>query len=83
MPLPQSGRTIGGLRPFVNVASDDDFVLLVSVLVGWLRGRGPYPLLVENGEQGSAKSTLTRVLKALIDPNVARCAAHRASLATS
>ena len=46
-------------------------MLLVALLVAWLRGRGPYPVLIENGEQGSAKSTLMRTLKALIDPNVA------------
>jgi hypothetical protein len=69
LPAPEPGGVITDLRPFLNIATDDDFVLVVAVLLGWLRGRGPYPLLIENGEQGSAKSTLTRVLKALIDPN--------------
>src|SRR5262249_42327687 len=36
---------------------------------------GPYPILVPTGEQGSAKSTLAGLLRALIDPHVAplRC----------
>jgi hypothetical protein len=36
---------------------------------------GPYPVVVANGEQGSGKTTVTRVLKALIDPAAApvRC----------
>jgi hypothetical protein len=34
-----------------------------------LRPRGPYPLLAISGEQGSAKSVLSKMLKALIDPS--------------
>ena len=30
---------------------------------------GPYPILVIHGEQGSAKSTITRVARHLIDPH--------------
>ncbi len=71
LPIPRPGGSVGDLRCFVNLASGDDFILFVAVLLGWLRGRGPYPILVENGEQGSAKSTLTRIVKSLIDPNVA------------
>ena len=36
-----------------------------------LRPRGPYPLLAVSGEQGSAKTVLSKLLKALIDPNAA------------
>ena len=36
-----------------------------------LRSRGPYPLLAISGEQGSAKTVLSKLLKALIDPNAA------------
>src|SRR5262249_59047992 len=36
-----------------------------------LRPGGPYPLLAISGEQGSAKTVLSKLLKALIDPNVA------------
>ena len=32
---------------------------------------GPYPLLAISGEQGSAKTVLSKLLKALIDPNAA------------
>jgi hypothetical protein len=71
LPGPQPGGRVTMLRPFVNLATASDFVLFVMVLVAWLRGRGPYPVLVANGEQGSSKSTLSRVAKALIDPNVA------------
>jgi hypothetical protein len=36
-----------------------------------LRPGGPYPLLVIAGEQGSAKTVLSKMLRALVDPNVA------------
>jgi hypothetical protein len=36
-----------------------------------LRHGGPYPLLAVSGEQGSAKTVLSKVLRALIDPNAA------------
>jgi hypothetical protein len=32
---------------------------------------GLYPLLATSGEQGSAKTVLSKILKALVDPNVA------------
>ena len=36
-----------------------------------LRPVGPYPILVIHGEQGSAKSTLARIIRQLIDPQTA------------
>jgi hypothetical protein len=36
-----------------------------------LRLGGPYPLLAISGEQGSAKTVLSKMLKALVNPNVA------------
>ncbi|WBK01902.1 hypothetical protein [Methylocystis parvus] len=47
---PTRGGTIDELRPFANVASDADFILVVSWLVAAFRERGPYPILVLNGE---------------------------------
>jgi hypothetical protein len=69
IPKPERGGTIDDLRPFLNVAHDDDFTLCGAFLIASLRPRGPYPILVIHGEQGSAKSMLTRLLRMLIDPN--------------
>jgi hypothetical protein len=55
----------------MNIASETDWILLLAWLVAALRPRGPYPILVLHGEQGSAKSTTCRVLRALLDPNTA------------
>jgi hypothetical protein len=69
--VPVAGGSLATLRPFVNLASDEDWRLLVSWLIAALRPVGPYPVLVIYGEQGSAKSSLVRVLRALVDPNTA------------
>jgi DNA polymerase-1 len=71
LPEPVPGGSIGELRPFLNVRRDEDFLLIVAWTVQALRGTGPYPLLALVGEQGSGKSTVARVLRALVDPNVA------------
>ena len=71
LPIPLRGGSIDALRPFLNVASDSDFVLTVSFVVAALRDRGPYPGLGLGGEQGTAKSTFSAILRALVDPNTA------------
>jgi hypothetical protein len=68
LPTPARGGTISGLRPFVNVANDDDFVLLIAWLLAALRPGLPVPVQVLHGEQGSAKSTTAQVERRLIDP---------------
>ena len=70
LPVPQPGGSVEALRPFLNVASDDDFILAVNWLLAALRPAGPYPLLNITGEQGSAKSTTARILRSLADPNI-------------
>jgi len=71
LPLPLRGGSIEALAPFVNLASDNDFVLVVAWLLGALRAGGPYPVLSVAGEQGSAKTVLSKLLRTLIDPSVA------------
>ena len=71
MSTPTRGGSINALRPFLNLGSDADFVLVVAWALAVLRDRGPYPVLVLSGEQGSAKSTFAAILRGLLDPNVA------------
>ena len=69
LPYPERGGNINELRPFVNVATVQDFRLVVAYQLAAMRARGPYPIMVVNGEQGSAKSTMARVNRSLVDPN--------------
>jgi hypothetical protein len=71
LPMPVSGGSIEMLRSFLNVRSDADFVLVVAWALACLRNRGPYPVIALSGEQGSAKSTFSAILRALVDPNTA------------
>ena len=71
LPVPERGGSIETLNSFLNLASRNDFVLIVAWLLAALRPGGPYPLLAISGEQGSAKTVLSKLLKALIDPNAA------------
>jgi hypothetical protein len=71
LPVPKPGGLVDALRPFLNVRSAADFVLAVVWALAVLRNRGPYPVIVLSGEQGSAKSTFSAILGALFDPNTA------------
>jgi hypothetical protein len=71
LPCPDRGGSIQDLKELVNLKSDDEFKLFVAWLLSTLRPAGPFPILCLNGEQGSAKTTLARIARRLIDPNAA------------
>lgn len=68
LPLPARDGSISKLRSLINVGDDKNWILLLSWLVAACRPRGPYPLLILQGEQGSAKSTTARLVRSIIDP---------------
>jgi hypothetical protein len=68
LPIPVRGGSIELLRPFLNLADDDAWHLFVGYLLAAFRPTPPYLVLVLYGEQGSAKSTTTRIIRALLDP---------------
>lgn len=70
LPLPDQRGNIDLLRRFVNV-SDDDWPLLLAWLVTAMLPSGPFPVLAVYGEHGSAKSTLCRYVRKIVDPNTA------------
>jgi hypothetical protein len=71
LPVPEPGGSIETLRSFLNLSNQNDFVLVTAWLLAALRAGGPYPVLAISGEQGSAKTVLSKLLRALVDPNVA------------
>ena len=71
LPRPLPAGSVSELRDFLNVASDRDFVLVAAWALAVLRDKGPYPVIVLSGEQGSAKSTFSAILRSLLDPNSA------------
>jgi hypothetical protein len=71
LPVPERGGSFDELESFLNIKDPGDLHLICGVLCCYLRPGYPYPILVFQGEAGSAKSTATKVLRRLIDPNKA------------
>ncbi len=69
LPHPVIGGSVGALRRFVNLKDAKDWLLLLAWLVQAFRPTSRYPILILQGEQGSAKTTLARMLKATVDPS--------------
>lgn len=68
---PEEGGCVLELAGFINVSEESDLQLIVAWLLAALRPQGPFPILVLQGEQGSAKSTTARILRSLVDPATA------------
>ena len=71
LPIPKRGGSLDKLRPFINVSSDDDWRLFIGWLVNAIRPTGPQLGMQLDGEQGTGKTTVSDILKTLIDPNIA------------
>jgi len=71
LPTPTADGTMQDLARFLNVRTEGDLKLVLGWLVMAFNPRGPYPILVLNGKQGSAKSTAARILRSIIDPSQA------------
>jgi hypothetical protein len=70
LPRPARGGDFARLWDNVNVAPGDR-VLVAAWLLAALRPTGPYPIMLLVGEQGTGKSSTSRVLKRLTDPSAA------------
>ena len=67
MALPRRGGNLDGLWEFVNVRQEDRETYLCFLLAS-LAGRKPYPILLGNGQEDSAKTTFMNFTVAMIDP---------------
>jgi hypothetical protein len=71
LPRPVPGGSVEELTELVNLSDETSWILFTAFLVAALRPSGPYPALVLQGEQGSAKSSAARIARSLVDPAVA------------
>lgn len=56
------------LKDLANIGDEANFKMAVGWIIGAYRPKGPYPLLVLSGEQGSGKSSFSKLLRSLVDP---------------
>lgn len=71
LPRPVRGGKLAELRNFLNLATEDDWMLTVAFLVGMYHPTGPYTTLNLMGEKGCAKTSTSRYLRSLFDPHKA------------
>jgi hypothetical protein len=67
---PERGGTLDALRTLINLPEEDYRLAVAWVVAAYLTGI-PHPILLVQGEQGTAKSGLIRTLLALVDPQPA------------
>ncbi|MBP7766231.1 MAG: toprim domain-containing protein [Syntrophaceae bacterium] len=71
LPYPKKGGSLDMLKGYVNLSNPADWPLIVGFILSCFHPVGPYPILAITGEQGSAKSTLLKVVKSITDPSTA------------
>ena len=70
LPYPDTKSSdIDLLWNFINVNDESDKKLIIGWIIAALYPTGPYPILVLQGEQGSCKSTATKIIRSLVDPS--------------
>ena len=68
LPAPQKGGSLDALLSLINLPDPAAQRLLIAYLLGAFQPGGPYPILALYGEHGSAKSSLSRLIKRTLDP---------------
>ncbi len=69
LPEPALGGSLDELLPFLNIAEPAEQQLALAWLVFACMPGGAFPPLLLGGQQDAGKSTVARVLRALIDPD--------------
>lgn len=68
LPEPATEGDLSLLKKYLNV-DEEDLPLIVGWLLCALGAVKPYPILIFQGEQGTGKSTNTKLLRSLVDPS--------------
>lgn len=68
--LPQRGGSLELLQEFINLKDDDDWLLLIAVIVHAFIPNIPHAIPIFYGDKGAAKTTTQRVIRKLIDPAI-------------
>lgn len=71
LPLPEPGSDISEFRQIINCPDDNTWKMVAAWILGALNPESSYPILVVNGEQGSAKTHLSRFVRSFVDPSQA------------
>lgn len=69
LPIPTKNGDISKLKNFLNV-DENNLILILAWLVNCFRPDYPFPIIMFSGEQGTAKSTASKVLRELVDPSL-------------
>ncbi|MFN8608849.1 MAG: hypothetical protein U0931_15050 [Vulcanimicrobiota bacterium] len=69
VPEPVRGGNIEELRNFINCPDDSSWILVVAFLIYCFIPTTPHPILMLEGEEGSCKTWLARLLRLIVDPN--------------
>lgn len=68
LPEPERGGSLNELRALLNLAGEEDWLLVRGSIIAMLHPLGPYPVVLLRGESGSAKTTAALMLSRLVDP---------------
>ena len=71
LPTPSRTGSVNDLNEFITAQDEKSRTLLMSWLLAALYPQGPFPILVLQGEAGTAKSTTSFLIRSLIDPSTA------------
>jgi hypothetical protein len=69
LPIPKQDGSLRELQGLLNLKEEENFKKVAGWLLASLNPGIPYPVLVISGPEGSAKSTMARELRNLVDPH--------------
>jgi hypothetical protein len=68
--LPQRGGSLEALKKYINLKDDEDWLLLIALIVHAFIPGIPHAIPVFYGDKGAAKTTAQRVIRKLVDPAI-------------